>query len=155
MSLYSSVSSSSESVRTGLSSGFYKKLEIKTLQEKDLNRYFLENDELAIKQDSYRRELGSIQSEECKATDFIHFIWMGNPLKQDYKNNILNWKELYPEKEIIMWVDQDALGHKDLIDFAKKNDIKLIDIEKVFTEDRKSTRLNSSHIPLSRMPSSA
>ena len=30
-----------------------------------------------------------------------------------------------------------------------------IQIEKNMTRDRKSTRLNSSHIPLSRMPSSA
>ena len=28
-------------------------------------------------------------------------------------------------------------------------------VQKIITEDRKSTRLNSSHIPLSRMPSSA
>ena len=31
----------------------------------------------------------------------------------------------------------------------------LLDFERVIDEDRKSTRLNSSHIPLSRMPSSA
>ena len=29
------------------------------------------------------------------------------------------------------------------------------DLKRFLTEDRKSTRLNSSHIPLSRMPSSA
>ena len=30
-----------------------------------------------------------------------------------------------------------------------------LSIAKIYTRDRKSTRLNSSHIPLSRMPSSA
>ena len=35
------------------------------------------------------------------------------------------------------------------------HDIEVIDYLKNLGEDRKSTRLNSSHIPLSRMPSSA
>ena len=39
-------------------------------------------------------------------------------------------------------------------DFLKQKRILLVDDEQELL-DRKSTRLNSSHIPLSRMPSSA
>ena len=42
--------------------------------------------------------------------------------------------------------------------FGERNRIHIINLEKtqpLYTEDRKSTRLNSSHNPRSRMPSSA
>ena len=39
--------------------------------------------------------------------------------------------------------------------FGKPSDIRFYDYEQYDYQDRKSTRLNSSHIPLSRMPSSA
>ena len=44
------------------------------------------------------------------------------------------------------WVKIDAVSMNDINDIVRKLQI---------SGDRKSTRLNSSHIPLSRMPSSA
>ena len=47
----------------------------------------------------------------------------------------------------------DLYIHK--INEEQKSKLKEMDLEDSETSDRKSTRLNSSHIPLSRMPSSA
>ena len=41
------------------------------------------------------------------------------------------------------------------IGVCKRDEGRSLDATKKVLEDRKSTRLNSSHIPLSRMPSSA
>ncbi len=68
-------------------------------------------------------------------TDFIHFIWMGNPIKEKGKKTILSWMKRYPSKQIILWVDEKSLKDTALINFAKDNDIKLIDIEEVFSEE--------------------
>ncbi len=72
---------------------------------------------------------------ESKSIDFIHFIWMGNPIKENGKTTILSWMEKYPSKQIILWVDEKSLKDINLINFAKDNDIKLIDIEEVFLEE--------------------
>ena len=50
--------------------------------------------------------------------------------------------------------------YKDALEKTKKNMMEMerdlyLKINELEKEDRKSTRLNSSHIPLSRMPSSA
>ena len=39
--------------------------------------------------------------------------------------------------------------------YCERNGIYIIDLQKTVKKDRKSTRLNSSHIQKSRMPSSA
>ena len=52
--------------------------------------------------------------------------------------------------KIHVWIETPLL--KKLKEEAEKMGISLSDLVKI---DRKSTRLNSSHIPLSRMPSSA
>ena len=69
---------------------------------------------------------------------------------------ITNWKT----KKVIYQnsLDNNIIG--ELYSYAKKNDLGLVTYEdnNVVTgtrQDRKSTRLNSSHIAVSRMPSSA
>ena len=51
--------------------------------------------------------------------------------------------------------DNNQLVKTDLEDYLKFKDIELVEIVGLALEDRKSTRLNSSHLKLSRMPSSA
>ena len=50
----------------------------------------------------------------------------------------------------------NRIRKRDVIDTPKtENSVRTIDIPNFLKEDRKSTRLNSSHCDLSRMPSSA
>ena len=77
-------------------------------------------------------------------------LLLGSPF--NYEQNVL----LYLPKDIDDPNDKFDLFQKQVLGHIKK----IIDIMKgrvfiLFTRDRKSTRLNSSHIPLSRMPSSA
>ncbi len=102
------------------------------LHEKDLYEFFSSHDE--IEKSTTFNKIDSLSTAPSKSTDFIHFIWMGNPINPEYLSNILTWKNHYPQKAIIIWVDQDSLKDTNLINFAKKNNIKLIDIEKVFND---------------------
>ena len=56
-------------------------------------------------------------------------------------------------KEKYTGADLGLIFHINLPDYQEKVNVAIIQSKKF--EDRKSTRLNSSHIPLSRMPSSA
>ena len=117
------------SIAQPTSFSFQRRLSLSNLEEKDLYQFFLENNEIPMEL------VVEKNPKPQKPTDFVHFIWMGNPLKEDYKENILSWKRRYPDKEIIIWVDKDALEHEDLIDFAIDNNIKLIDLDEVFTDE--------------------
>lgn len=110
-----------------------KSFDISSLEEKDLAAFFASK-EIAGKLSKGMRAFEISQKNESKSIDYIHFIWMGNPIKESDKKTILSWKEEYPSKQIILWVDQKALQHKDIIDFAQTNDIKLIDLDDIFCE---------------------
>ena len=63
-----------------------------------------------------------------------------------------------PESVIVDYTNLDSLVPKidgNYVPFGNYKDLEQIIVSKQFYPDRKSTRLNSSHIPLSRMPSSA
>ena len=60
--------------------------------------------------------------------------------------------------QLLKVVSTDKGSLRDFAAFAKQTGHELVTQETVgeeYIQDRKSTRLNSSHIPLSRMPSSA
>ncbi len=105
------------------------RVSLANLSEIDLLTFFTENNQIVNFQRIKRKK------KFRRAIDFIHFIWMGNPLKEQYKQNILKWKTKYSDKDVIIWVDEEALKYKDLIDFAQANNIKLIHLEKVFTAE--------------------
>ena len=54
-------------------------------------------------------------------------------------------------REAVLIDPGDEVGG--LLAYAERHDLKIREI--LLTQDRKSTRLNSSHVALSRMPSSA
>ena len=88
-------------------------------------------------------------------------------------SGINEWRDDYPGKKVVMsppigWGEYVDLG-ADYITYPKMNPlqswppamakgVQIVHFEQLLDKwslDRKSTRLNSSHIPLSRMPSSA
>ncbi len=118
-----------QAIALPMSPPFHRRLSLSNLEEKDLCQFFLKNNEIP------KEFVVETNPKPQKPTDFVHFIWMGNPLKRDYQDNILRWKKRYPEKEIIIWVDKEAIEHDDLTDFAIDNNIKLIDLDEVFTDE--------------------
>ena len=60
-----------------------------------------------------------------------------------------------PDSPNILLILVDDLGYGDLSCQGAAKDIQTPHIDKLLNEDRKSTRLNSSHKVQSRMPSSA
>ncbi len=105
----------------------FQEFELLTLEEKDLNLFFENNDVLKSKRNAEIKGLTT-----SKSTDFIHFIWMGNPIKDSDEETILSWKKSYPSQQIILWVDKKALESDKIIQFAIKHNIKLIDLEEIF-----------------------
>ena len=71
--------------------------------------------------------------------------------------DVINWEE-YSYKPIVAFDIARSKVNLYIRYFVKGNSLKALyetDGSPVYQEDRKSTRLNSSHITLSRMPSSA
>ena len=69
---------------------------------------------------------------------------------------------VWSESGATQWHFKDAAGIRDLLKQFTKEDLaasaqRILEdqVQNILYPDRKSTRLNSSHIPLSRMPSSA
>ena len=71
----------------------------------------------------------------------IHYCWFGGkPIPDHLQKYISDWSQKCPDWEIKLWNEES------------------FDVDQhIFTQtaDRKSTRLNSSHMSESRMPSSA
>ena len=81
----------------------------------------------------------------------VHIIWVGKTKDKCLQEGLLEYlKRLsaYMKIEITEILNESKKN-------ISKEEIKNIEGEKILKSDRKSTRLNSSHIPLSRMPSSA
>ncbi len=109
----------------------FKQFDLNKLEERNLADFFKYNNK--IPRAAKCNEINSPTSS--KSTDFIHFIWMGNPIKDSDRDTILSWKEKYPSKQIILWVDQKALKHEKIINFAQANGIILIDLEEIFIDE--------------------
>ena len=71
-----------------------------------------------------------------------------NPFSFNYFENL---EKEFPDCILLDSYDLNAL----MIEIDKKHIISTYKLDENLSADRKSTRLNSSHIPLSRMPSSA
>ena len=92
---------------------------------------------------------GWFDKEQIKQYDEVYSVLRGLEIENRFdlfapKYDGIVLKKGDPDKQkkmdIVFWLDVEMLKRSDLI---------------VACTDRKSTRLNSSHIPLSRMPSSA
>jgi len=104
-------------------------LSLDRLEEKDLSRFYaFHNKNTAYTIPAKLKEKASVP------TDYIHFIWLGNPIKDKYLDNISSWKKAYSENDIILWVDKDSLKDPKIISYAEKNNALLIDIEDVFKD---------------------
>ena len=67
----------------------------------------------------------------------------------------LETRKTFPEIDLLI-VDECHIARKQITELIHKNPkMKVVGLTATPFTDRKSTRLNSSHIPLSRMPSSA
>ena len=85
------------------------------------------------------------------------FISNGDTLKTAFQENLTNAvrAELQPLKEKISGLVGSMDSVVQIVNEIMNRDVRKNLIESFSSIDRKSTRLNSSHIPLSRMPSSA
>ena len=80
----------------------------------------------------------------------INFIWIGDVVPPSFIENYKKCAVLNPHHTINLFRD------KDLENFAKQYGIlEIYNQVNLVNRDRKSTRLNSSHVKRSRMPSSA
>ncbi len=126
----------------------FKQSDLNKLEERNLADFFKSNNKLRIE------KCNEIQSPTpSKSTDFIHFIWMGNPIKDSDRETILSWKNACPSKQIILWVDKKALEHKNITDFAQANGIILIDLEEIFIDESTFGLSEFIQIEKNRLPS--
>lgn len=66
----------------------------------------------------------------------LHFIWMGRPMPEEYKNYINSWREFHPDWEFKLWTEADIptfnFKNKDLFDesanYSRKADIWCLEI---------------------------
>ena len=90
---------------------------------------------------------------------FIHTVTGGDEMATAVKKTISLPPELAKEAEEIAREEGKTLSAviQDALRLARKERLRkeFHQIQGYWSRDRKSTRLNSSHIPLSRMPSSA
>ena len=92
--------------------------------------------------------------DECHMWDYTRdpedAIWLEANFDTIKKpNEKYNWHDYYD------WYTTERYPDPDTVIVKCDDDIVYIDVDQFQSLDRKSTRLNSSHIPLSRMPSSA
>ena len=91
--------------------------------------------------------------QNYRPTDRESFM---NPMQQEYfRQKLLKWKgELIEESnQTLQNMQEESLAQPDLADRATAETDRSLELRT--REDRKSTRLNSSHTMTSRMPSSA
>ena len=132
---YQSLSSAGASFSSSWSSANYAKGHyLEALQELDLASFFQSHDR-APKKAAAAAASNFASLGPTKAIDFIHFIWMGNPIKESDTRTISAWKREYPAKQIVLWVDKKALEFEGIKQFAQDNDIRLIDVEEIFTDE--------------------
>ncbi len=102
------------------------------LQEKNLSAFFDHFDE--VKKTEISSPSLSLKTDS-QSIDYIHFIWMENPMKKLHEETILSWKREFPSKQIILWVDKQSLESEKNLKFAESNNIKLINLDNIFPED--------------------
>ena len=91
--------------------------------------------------------------------DFIAYDFKAGAGQSVPETYVKQVRRVEPGQRVVVRVtdyDMDITDKRDKVKFTlKATDGQEMKLEATETEDRKSTRLNSSHIPLSRMPSSA
>lgn len=68
---------------------------------------------------------------------YVYFIWMGNSINEKVKNTINDWKSIYTNKQIIVWVDDDSFnvkGEQGIKQFAENNNILLLNFDNIFND---------------------
>ena len=110
---------------------------LEALRGEDLASFFQSQDNTPKKAPTYFRAITTYffpQKPLTEVTDFIHFIWMGNPIKESDIHTILTWKRKYRSKQIVLWTDNKALAFDRIKEFAQANDIRLLDIEEIISD---------------------
>ena len=133
------------------------------------DRVFHPEDFQRVREEWQRGLSGSVPFENeqralGKDGKYRWFLIRHNPLL-DERGNIIRWyatgTDIEYRKQAENKLRQEERELRQLIDFLPQHvlvldkDGTLLQANKTLLEDRKSTRLNSSHLKLSRMPSSA
>lgn len=115
----------------GLRASFTPRPSVDTLPDpdniKDMRKY-LEVHDLA----------GCGKSEYIVQKDvpqIFHYVWVGSELSNPtFRQNIINWKSSYRQREVVVWVDREELS-EEMITWCQENKVRMINIFQSLPDD--------------------